>query len=72
MNKPDRSEWSRRAGLTLVIFVVLYLAVDPLPGWESVTPQQADMDESILQQAWDYALVGGGSGCIIRGKVLVL
>ncbi|UCE48209.1 MAG: serine hydrolase, partial [Phycisphaerales bacterium] len=30
------------------------------------------MDESKLQQAQDYALTGGGSGCIIRGGKLVM
>jgi CubicO group peptidase (beta-lactamase class C family) len=56
----------------LTAFMVLFLTVGPVSGWESVTPQQAGMDESRLREARDYALTGGGSGCIIRGGKLVM
>ncbi|MBI5393739.1 MAG: serine hydrolase [Verrucomicrobia bacterium] len=38
----------------------------PDPDWPRVTPVEAGMDEAKLAQARDYALTGGGSGCIIR------
>jgi CubicO group peptidase (beta-lactamase class C family) len=72
MNKPAFPERSRRTKLLLSVFVVLFLIVCPSHGWESVTPQQAGMDESRLERARDYALTGGGSGCIIRGGKLVM
>jgi len=67
-----RNQISNPKRLMLAVFVVLYLTVDLLPGWESITPQQAGIDESRLQQARDYALTGGGSGCIIRSGKLVM
>lgn len=63
---------SKPTGLTLATFVALFLSVGPALGWETVSPQQAGMDESKLWQARDYALTGGGSGCIIRGGKLVM
>jgi len=63
---------SKPTGLTFVTFVALFLFARSSLGWESITPQQAGMDESRLQQARDYALTGGGSGCIIRGGKLVM
>ena len=63
---------SHRAGLTLATFVTLILSVSLALGWESANPQQAGMDESKLWQARDYALTGGGSGCIIRGGKLLM
>ena len=65
-------QMSKPTVLTLVIFVVLFMSIKPVSGWESVTPQQVGMNESRLQQAQDYALTGGGSGCIIRGGKLVI
>lgn len=44
----------------------------PGAAWETVSPAEARLDEALLQQARDYALTGGGSGCIIRGGRLVL
>ncbi len=58
-------------GLTLATFAALFLSVGPAPGWETVSPPQAGMNESRLLQARDYALTGGGSGCIVRGGKLV-
>lgn len=59
-------------GLTLATFVALFLSVGPALGWETASPGSAGMDESKLWQARDYALTGGGSGCIVRGGKLVM
>ena len=40
--------------------------------WEEATPEQVGMAKSVLEQACDYALTGGGSGCIIRGGKRVM
>ncbi len=40
--------------------------------WEDATPEQVGMAKSVLEQARDYALTGGGSGCIIRGGKRVM
>lgn len=63
---------SKPTGLMLATIVALLLSVGPALGWETASPQQAGMDESKLWQARDYALTGGGSGCIIRGGKLVM
>jgi len=63
---------SKPTELTLLIFTVYLVPIYSALGWENATPQQAGMDESMLQQAQDYALTGGGSGCIIRGGKLVM
>ena len=39
--------------------------------WARAAPAVAGLDESHLRQARDYALTGGGSGCIARGGKLV-
>ena len=44
----------------------------PMPTWEQAAPEEVGMDEAILRKACDYALTGGGSGCIIRrGRVVM-
>lgn len=63
---------SKPTGLVFATFTALFLSVSPVLGWETTTPQQTGMDESKLQQARDYALTGGGSGCIIRGGKLIM
>ena len=40
--------------------------------WDRSTPEQVGMDASILQKAHDYALTGGGSGCVTRHGHLVI
>jgi CubicO group peptidase (beta-lactamase class C family) len=47
---------------------------EPAPGkdWERATPEEMGLDPAKLQQARDYALTGGGSGCVVRGGKLVL
>lgn len=39
--------------------------------WLPATPAEAGLDEVRLREARDYALSGGGSGCIVRGGKLV-
>ena len=63
---------SKPIGLTLAAFAALFLSVGNAHSWETASPQQAGMDESKLFQARDYALTGGGSGCIVRGGKLVM
>jgi len=45
--------------------------VFPSESWDVSTPMLAGMDESLLEEARDYALAGGGSGLIVRGGKLV-
>jgi CubicO group peptidase (beta-lactamase class C family) len=40
--------------------------------WEDATPEQVGMVKPVLEQARDYALTGGGSGCITRGGKRVM
>ena len=40
--------------------------------WERARPEEVGMDAAILQKARDYALTGGGSGCVIRQARCVL
>ncbi len=60
--------------LTLSILLVVATADQAWPArdWVHVTPAKAGMDASLLRQARDYALTGGGSGCITRGGRLVI
>lgn len=51
---------------------ILHGAGYPGDQWATATPAEAGLDEAKLAQARDYALTGGGSGCIIRGGKLVL
>ncbi|WP_395751911.1 serine hydrolase [Prosthecobacter sp.] len=63
-----------------VHYIVLFsccpmvVAADIFPGaeWERATPAEAHLDEAKLSAARDYALTGGGSGCIIQGGRLVM
>jgi CubicO group peptidase (beta-lactamase class C family) len=40
--------------------------------WEKATPEKVGMDAGTLQKARDYALTGGGSGCVTRHGKLVM
>jgi len=42
------------------------------PDWPRATPTEVGMDEAKLAEARDYALSGGGSGCVIRHGKQVL
>ena len=44
----------------------------PAKAWERATPQEVGMDTSLLEKARDYALTGGGSGCVTRHGKLVM
>ncbi|MHC4748755.1 MAG: serine hydrolase [Planctomycetota bacterium] len=64
--------------------IVIVLAHSPAAGrggvaeiwpgrvWEQATPDHVGMDAGVLQRARDYALTGGGSGCVIRHGRLVM
>ena len=55
--------------------VAVHGAVDEIwPGseWERIRPEQVGMDMNVLQKARDYALTGGGSGCITRHGRLIM
>ena len=58
----------------LPFLLVAPLAAQPKPvlaDWQTVTPQQAGLNETQLQQARDYALRAGGAGMVIyRGKLV--
>jgi len=70
------------AGGVCVAVVVACLLMTVLPAgadwswpgdeWERAEPAQMGMDGALLAQAEQYALTGGGSGCIVRGGRLVL
>ncbi len=44
----------------------------PMPDWSTTAPAGAGMEGRLLEQARDYALKGGGSGCITRHGRIVL
>ena len=44
----------------------------PTLGWETATPAEMNMDETLLQLARDYALTAGGSGIITRSGKIVM
>jgi CubicO group peptidase (beta-lactamase class C family) len=52
--------------------ILVSLLARPAGAWETATGPQAGLDLSLLERARDYALGGGGSGCILRGSQLVL
>jgi CubicO group peptidase (beta-lactamase class C family) len=68
-----------------IIMLLLFLLSSPALGkdsskseiwpgsrWEEVTPEQVGMNANILTKARDYALTGGGSGCVTRHGRLVM
>jgi len=71
----------RKTNLVFSLSVLVYLPtighggsdkIWPGSKWEQVTPEQVGMDANILAKARDYALTGGGSGCITRHGRLVM
>ncbi len=64
----------------MIIAMVMTLTCSAIPAgdiwpgssWEQATPEQVEMDVNVLQKAQDYALTGGGSGCITRHGRLVM
>lgn len=63
---------TKPATLVLSTLVISFLSIGSAIAWEAATCQQVGMEQSKLEQARDYALTGGGSGCIIRGGKLVM
>jgi CubicO group peptidase (beta-lactamase class C family) len=43
-----------------------------MPDWQTAKPEELGLDAALLHQARDYALTGGGAGCITRGGKLVI
>ena len=62
----------RSANVLSTTALIFLLSAGSARAWETVTFEAAGMDRSQLEQARDYALQGGGSGCILRGGKLVL
>ncbi|MBI5684811.1 MAG: serine hydrolase [Verrucomicrobia bacterium] len=57
--------------LLALVFAIVAQGKNPEPAWPAAdwpraTAAEAGMNEAKLAQARDYALTGGGSGCIIR------
>ncbi|MHC4888582.1 MAG: serine hydrolase [Planctomycetota bacterium] len=73
----------RQAAVALAMIVIVLttspsvgqggaVAIWPTPTWGRAAPEEVGMDAAILRTARDYALTGGGSGCIIRdGRVVM-
>lgn len=59
----------------LIAFLLLTISIRsaecPAGSWTKTAPSEAGLDEAKLDEARDYALTGGGSGCIVRGGKLV-
>jgi hypothetical protein len=63
------------AGLaTLFLIATSAAGADIFPGatWATATPQAMGMDPALLNDARSYALLGGGSGMILRSGRVVL
>ena len=60
--------------LVLCLPAVSAGAEEVWPGrdWPAATPAQAGLDAKRLAEARDYALTGGGSGCVVRGGRVVM
>jgi len=68
-------KWKRASRTSIFWFLIgSYLCAAEFPdgAWKRATPAEVGLQEALLHQARDYALTGGGSGCIIRGGKLVL
>ncbi|MBN2410691.1 serine hydrolase [candidate division KSB1 bacterium] len=63
---------SKNYRLNIILLFVFLFSINIVQAWETATPDQAGMNINKLIQARDYALTGGGSGCIIRGGKLIL
>jgi len=61
----------------ITVLVSLPAAVEggevwPMPAWEQARPDEMGMDAGVLGRAHEYALTGGGSGCVVRyGRVVM-
>jgi len=74
---------NRRAGFLVVVVVAVVALLSsagkggvdemwPTPMWRQARPEQVGMDGAFLDKARNYAVSGGGSGCIIRHGRLVM
>jgi CubicO group peptidase (beta-lactamase class C family) len=52
----------------ILVFAIASTFAEEFPGaeWSEATPASVDLDAAKLAEARDYALTGGGAGCIIR------
>ena len=72
---------SRRTLIPVALVVIALLAplrqnraevIWPDKDWLTATPAEVGMDPAALERARDYALTGGGSGCVVRhGKRVI-
>lgn len=78
--RPMKPQSSRRIATLVCLAIALPIAehsrraiAADFPGeeWTAATPAEAGLDAAKLEQAREYALTGGGSGCIVRGGKLV-
>ncbi|UCE48145.1 MAG: hypothetical protein JSW47_21420, partial [Phycisphaerales bacterium] len=58
--------------ITLMSSSVVGQEVWPRSKWDRATPHKVGMNKNLLEEARDYALTGGGSGCITRSGKLVM
>ena len=65
------TEMARWTTLSFLMYLILAFCARSAVGWETVTPQEMGLSLSQLEQARDYALIGGGSGCVIHQGKLV-
>jgi hypothetical protein len=84
LSEPGTSPSMARLAKSVVWFVVLVIeGVSLLPAspsepvylgkeWVRATPAEMGLDVAKVNQARDYALRGGGSGCIMRSGKLVM
>lgn len=73
--KTARLRFWRSVALLLALFSMgASSRAAEVPGehWAKATAVEVDLNEAKLHQARDYALTGGGSGCIVRSGKLVL
>ncbi len=62
--------------LTLALLVLVSVPREdeswPTAEWTRAAPAEVSMDAGRLHQARDYAISGGGSGCVLRHRKLVI
>lgn len=75
---------SRVVGTIVIMIVMMALTYSTVAGhravgeiwpgasWDRARPEEVGMDASVLEKARDYALTGGGSGCVTRHGRLIM
>ena len=69
------SAWAGVMAVLCIVVAAIPAAADwpwPAEKWERASPAEMGLDADLLAQAQQYALTGGGSGCVVRGGRLVL